>query len=222
MRTDLWVWIAVLWCGSAFSATPSPADIYQNPSQTINPSALILVAPVDTILFSAFDNTRAVPEMLYPDSILRVDAVVLLGGESRRGVGGRFCGPIPDSIPPRPVGGYSVLCKDSTDSAGLRAWVRAAAAATGAGIVIVPYRLSIRQRAFQPSAWRDAPGYQQPIQYSAMAELHIQLWNAAGELLFEKIRQGSSGKPFMYDALNPRLKKKEDVLRFARRFYAPP
>ena len=114
----------------AASAVLAKAEtrVYKNQAHAINPSAAILVLPIDTVYFSAFDNTRAAPEILYPDSMLRSDLRVILAAEARRWLGANILAFKADSLPPRPRGGYSVLAGDSTDTLGLRAWISRIAA----------------------------------------------------------------------------------------------
>lgn len=92
----------------------------------------------------------------------------------------------------------------------------------GVDLVLVPYSCHIRHFTFQPRAWRSqAPNYRKPISYSAKTELHVQIWDAQGKLLFERIGRGETVRPFMYTVFK-REGPGDDVVRFARRFYAPP
>lgn len=212
-----------LLCAVLLSAVAIPAvDVYRNPAHAIPAGVGIAVVSVDTVCFTAYDNTRAMPEILYPDSLLRADTRLMIAGEARKSVGQKVSLVSIDSMGRRPFGGYSILAGDTTDSAGLRAWVRSAAAATGASLLVVPYSFKISQKTFQPEAWRDAPGYQQPVKYSARAELLVQIWDKEGNLLFERMKTGHTGKPLGYDRIKEKLRKKDDPVKYARKFYAPP
>ena len=197
-------------------------DMYRNPAHPVPTGVKIAILSVDTVCFTAYDNTRAMPEILYPDSLLRSDARLMIAGEARKSVGQGVSLPSIDTLSRRPFGGYSILAGDTADSVGLRAWIRQAAAATGATLLVVPYRFKISQKTFQPEAWRDAPGYQQPVKYSARAELLVQIWDKEGNLLFEHIKTGHTGKPIGYDRIKEKLRKKDDPVKYARKFYAPP
>lgn len=182
------------------------------------PTAICL--PLQTITTEYYDNTATTPDTQFSDSFLIEAANALLFFE----VGKEFeLGGVP-SGPVQPQRLYSVLAADTQDLAGTAAFIQSVAESAGTEIVVVPYRCSVRYNVFKPAGWRNDKyenTYARPVSYRAFTQVHLQYWSAEGTLLYERVGKSDTGKPIFYSWFK-REEPRDDVVRFARRFYAPP
>jgi hypothetical protein len=195
-----------------------------NRGQLDNPGLVALCLPVKSMYVEYFDNTQSRPDVQYPDTFLRESATGLLMYE----VAQRFkIGPAQldstDSLENFQASRYSVLAGDTTLRLLVSRRIQGLAEKYHVDIVVVPYAISVRQCTVKPEGWRadNGPGYDRPVSFTAKTSVHIQFWNSRGQLLYERIGRSDTGKPVFYSLLK-KEKPGADVVKFAKKFYAPP
>ena len=214
-------------CGAA-----RPKLFYESPqlrdAQLLRAKALVL--PVSGMVIRYSDNTKAVPDTLYTDSFLVAATNALLPFEAGRQL---LVLPRPESLSVDSTARASVLAGDTAAMAAASQQAQRLAAASGAQVVVVAYACTTGFTVFQAEGWRggryESPAYARPIRAYGWARLHVQLWNAAGVLLFEQIGVATSGKPILYDLVKrPRKRPPRrshvppDIVTLARKTYGPP
>jgi hypothetical protein len=104
----------------------------------------------------------------------------------------------------------------------MAALVKSTASRFGAALIFIPRSCRLKNILYQPEGWRGGgPSYQRPTTFKAYATTHVQIWNSAGELLYEKIGTTDAGRPIMY-TLFGKKQPGDDVVKFARNIFAPP
>ena len=195
--------------------------VWHRPGASVNNGATILVVPVDSIIVRANDNTRVSPEVLYTDSAMKFAANAFILGYAKQKVSPKVIPLIADTTNKKPSFVWSVFTNPVPDTA-VVSFVKNAAASAKADYVVIPCSVTLKQTTYQMEAWRDSPAYQHPVEFSASVIIRVQIWDKAGNLLFERESRGNSGKPALYDAVKHRQKLYDDLERQARRYYAPP
>jgi hypothetical protein len=193
--------------------------------------AKAVVVPLTHITVRYKDNTKAVPDTLYTDSFLVAAANALFAYQA----GQRFLTTTKqdsalrlDSLP-----SASILAGDTAQLSALAERVRGIASAAGVQFVAVAHACTSGFTVFQAQGWRgdkyDNPAYARPIRAYGWARLHVQVWSAAGKLLYERIGVGSSGKPMLYDLVKKphkrpprRTRVAPDIVTLAKKGYGPP
>jgi hypothetical protein len=115
---------------------------------------------------------------------------------------------------------------DSSDSrmTALSATVRAMAQSCGADLVVIPYSCLVKHISLQQKGWHESnsPGYARPISFKAQTEINLQIWNKEGNLIYERISRDHTGQPMLYSFLKQEKPGRDNVVQYAKRFYAPP
>jgi hypothetical protein len=187
-------------------------------------SALCL--PIDSLHVTYIDNTKAAPDTLFNDSFFIEAANGLLAYEVSQAFS--VCPLASDSLDSLQVfrrTGYSILDKDTTYLRYISLRVQALAKKYRADLVIVPYACEIKHLSVQPAGWRQdrfGPGYERPISYTAKTSFHVQIWTKDGTILYERTGRSDTGRPIMYSFLKNEKNPGKDIVKYAKRFYAPP
>jgi len=191
-------------------------------------SKTALCLPVDTLHVHYADNTKALPDTLFNDSFFMEAANGLLAFEVSKNFAIRQWAPTDaDSLGLFRHGGFSVLTKDTGSIQAMSHYVAVLAKKYNADLVVVPYACTIRHFTVRPAGWRSdkygtSPGYERPISYTAKTEFHVQIWDKAGMLLYERIGTSNTGRPVFYSFLKREKHPDKDIVKYAKRFYAPP
>jgi hypothetical protein len=175
--------------------------------------------PLTVISTEYRSNTRGSDDTFFPDSFLVHAANALQSSEASKAfaVAESVC----DSTPEVPS--YSVLAADTQGLEQARQCVSDIAARVGADLVVIPRSCTLSYRVYQPSGWRGRSegAYARPVSYQARTRFHVQIWSSDGRLLYERIGAGNSGRPLLYTWFK-RERPGDDIVAFAKRFYAPP
>jgi len=187
-----------------------------------NLSALCL--PFKNIRIEYLDNTKLKPDALYSDSFLVEAANGLLMYEVMQRF--RMSPQQPqdgDSAERLELSGYSPLRGDTTVRATTSKRIAALADKYSVDLVVIPYSCVVKQRTVQKKGWRGntGPGYDRPVAFSATASVTVQIWSRTGQLLYERVGGGDTGKPILYSVLK-KEKSQGDIVKFAKKMYAPP
>jgi hypothetical protein len=188
-----------------------------------------LVVPFVGVSTEYRDNTQAYPDTQFTDSFLVLAANTFIMYEAAG-----YYSPIqPDSTnaiegtPPR----YSVLAGDTADRGAAAEYIRGLCSRFGTDLVIVPHRFETGYKVYQAEGWRhnEGPGYARPVEADGFARVHIQIWDSKGKLLYERLGTARTGKPMLFGMFNGKRSRarrrktlEQDVVRAARKLYAPP
>jgi hypothetical protein len=187
-------------------------------------SALCL--PIDSLHVSYIDNTKVTPDTLFNDSFFIKAANGLLAFEVSQAFNVRpLAKDSLDSLWVFRRNGYSILDKDTVYLRSISLHVQALAKKYHADLVIVPYACEIRHLAVRPAGWRQdrfGPGYERPISFTAKTSSHVQIWTKEGHILFERTGKSDTGRPIFYSFLKNEKNPGDDIVKYAKRFYAPP
>jgi hypothetical protein len=214
----------IAFCGCA----PRLASMINDPGdQLANRSKSAVCLAVDTLHVTYVDNTKAIPDTLFNDSFFIEAANGLLMYEVSKNFAIRKWAPADsDSIAVFRHGGFSRLTKDTQALQAIGLRVREIAARHNADLIVVPYACIIRHLTVRPSGWRNdkyaGPGYDRPISYTAKTEFHVQVWDKTGVLIYERIGKSDTGRPIFYSFLKKEKHPDKDIVKYAKRFYAPP
>jgi hypothetical protein len=185
-----------------------------------------LCIPLDSLHVAYVDNTASAPDTLFNDSFFIEAANGLLGYEVSRNFKMCHCGHDgSDSLAVFRRSGYSRLDNDTTYVQLVSMQVRRLAAKYNADLVIVPYALEIKHVAIKPRGWRGdrfGPAYERPTSFTAKTSFHVQIWDKSGRLLYERVGKSDTGRPILYSMLKREKKPDKDIVKYARRIYAPP
>jgi hypothetical protein len=91
--------------------------------------------------------------------------------------------------------------------------------------VVVPYSCEIKHVTIRPAGWRRdrfGSAYERPVSYTAKTSFHVQVWDKTGRLIYERIGKSDTGRPILYSFLKREKKPDKDIVKYAKRFYAPP
>jgi hypothetical protein len=199
-------------------------------------SKTALCLPVDTLHVRYVDNTKAMPDTLFNDSFFMEAANGLLLFEVSKNFSIRQWTPQDasvgaptdaDSLAVFRHGGFSRLLKDTGSIKAVSNHVADLAKKYNTDLVVVPYTCLIRNFAVRPAGWRNdkygtSPGYERPISYTSKTEFHVQIWDKSGTLLYEKIGKSDAGRPVFYSLLKKEKHPDKDIVKYAKRIYAPP
>jgi hypothetical protein len=221
--------IALALCGCA----ARQASLVNDPGDQLSVlSKSALCIPIDTLHVSYFDNTKAIPDSLFNDSFFIEAANGLLSYEVSKRFNIMHWTPraasqdAPDSLDVFRHCGFSRLTHDTASLALIAGRVRGLSKKYNADLVIVPYACMIKHITVRPAGWRNdefaGPGYDRPISYTAKTEFHVQIWDKNGALLYERIGRSDTGRPVFYSFLKKEKHPDKDIVKYAKRFYAPP
>ena len=207
------------------ACSPRPL-VYSGPElgELYNPAQTALCLPVRNMRIEYFDNTQQRPDTQYSDAFLQDAATGLLMFEVTQHFKIRPAQiDSSDSIGMLRTSRYSVLSGDTALRLVAARRIQDLAGKYAVNIVVVPYAISVRQYTVKPEGWRadNGPGYDRPISFTAKTSVHIQFWNSKGQLLYERIGRSDTGRPVFYSLLK-KEKPGSDVVKFAKKFYAPP
>jgi hypothetical protein len=205
-------------------------------NQLLNRSKIALCLPVDTIHVTYVDNTKAIADTLFNDSFFIEAANSLLLYEAAKNFPLRQLGAPQgaskdtsvgaDSLAAFRHGGYSRLTHDTASLPLIAGFVRDLSKKYNADLVIVPYAYVVRNVVIRPAGWRNdkfaGPGYDRPVSYTAKTEFHVQIWDKSGALLYERIGKSDTGRPILYSLMKKEKHADKDIVKYAKRFYAPP
>ncbi len=113
---------------------------------------------------------------------------------------------------------------DSADIDSLPDSVLEIARKSGSDFVVMPHSCSLQQKITTQNAWRDArggPSYERPVKNTAIANLHLKVWDKDGKLICELNGTGKNTKPMFYSFFKKRIKLKE-VVSYSRKPFANP
>lgn len=204
-------------------------------NQLLDRSKNVLCLPVDTLHVAYVDNTKAVPDTLFSDSFFMEAANSLLLYEVARNFAVRQLAPQDastnapkdaDSLADFRRGGFSRLLHDTVCLAPIADRIRGLSKKYNADLVVLPYTCAVKNFAVRPAGWRNdkytGPGYERPIAYTAKTEFHVQIWDKNGVLLYERVGKSDTGRPILYSLLKKEKHPDKDIVKYAKRIYAPP
>jgi hypothetical protein len=196
--------------------------------QLVIGSKKALCLPVDTLHVSYVDNTKAIPDTLFNDSFFIEAANGLLMYEVSKNFAVQQYAPKDgtDSLAVFRHGGFSRLTHDTSSLRLIAGRVRGLSQKYNTDLLVVPYACVIKNFTVRPAGWRNdkyaGPGYERPISYTAKTEFHVQIWDKNGTLLYERIGKSDTGRPVFYSFLKKEKNPDKDIVKYAKRFYAPP
>jgi hypothetical protein len=216
--------------------TATSATFVNDPDNQLSiRSKTALYLPVDTLHVTYIDNTKSIPDILFNDSFFIEAANGLLMYEVSKNFAIRqwAAQDAPkdapkdaDSLTVFRHGGFSRLTHDTTSLGLIAGRVRGLARKYNADLLVVPYACAIKNITVRPAGWRNdkyaGPGYERPISYTAKTEFHVQIWDRNGTLLYERIGKSDTGRPVFYSFLKKEKNPDKDIVKYAKRFYAPP
>ncbi len=187
---------------------------------------IALRIPLDSLHVAYVDNTSPVPDTLFNDSFFIEAANGLLSYEISRNFKVSQCGrDSTDSLNVFRHSGYSRLENDTTFVQNISNHIRQLAAKYHADIVVVPYSLTIKYVTIRPAGWRHdrfGPSYERPVSYTAKTTFHVQIWDKTGRIIYEREGRSDTGRPILYSLLKKEKHPDKDIVKYAKRFYAPP
>ncbi len=186
-----------------------------------------LCIPINYLHVSYVDNTKSIPDTLFNDSFFIEAANGLFAYEvSQNFKIVPFSPADSDSISSIKNSGYSRLNSDTSSFSHMTEFVKSIAKKHKTDLVVVPYSCIIKHITVRPTGWRNdkfsGPGYEKPISYTAKTEFHVQIWDKTGALLYERIGKSDTGRPVFYSFLKKEKNPDKDIVKYAKRFYAPP
>jgi len=193
-------------------------------NQLANSDQTALCLPFNNIRIDYIDNTNLKPDSRYTGSFFIEAANGFLMFEVTRKFRLASGRPTPaDSTEKIEKPAYSILANDTTLRRVTSKRVRDVAEKYSADLVVVPYACVIKQSMVRTKSWRNnaGPGYERPVSFSAATAVHVQIWNKNGQLLYECIGKSDTGRPILYSLLKKK-KPDADIVKFAKRMYAPP
>ncbi len=186
------------------------------------------IVPLCSITSRYRDNTQAEPDTQFTDSFLLAAVNTFLRFEVARRL--NPLPPLSDSVT---KGFRRVSTFDGPE--GLEDSASAAAAhladSLDAHLVVVALSCSLGYRVYQPEGWRNnaGPGYERPVEATGFARVQLQIRDSNGTVVYECVGFSTVDKPMLYRMFNGRRMRakreaamEEDVVRAAKRLYAPP
>ncbi len=218
------VWSAVFLLGGCAGQMTT----YENdPSNfLLDPGRTALCVPLDSVHVTYVDNTASRPDTLFNDSFFIAAANGLLSYEVSRDF--RVIQPGRDGVDSLFLfkqGGFSRLDHDTARLKAISAVVMRLAHTYHADLVVIPYALTIKHVTIRPRGWRNdrfGPSYERPVSYSAKTGFHVQIWDNNGRLIYEREGRSDTGRPILYSFLKREKHPDKDIVKYAKRFYAPP
>jgi hypothetical protein len=220
--------------------TASTATLVNDANDQLqNRSKNALCLSIDTLHVTYVDNTKAIADTLFNDSFFIEAANGLLMYEVSKNFGIRQWTP-QDTLKDAPQdpssgadslavfrhGGFSRLTHDTASLHLIAGRIRELAKKYNADLVVIPYACMIKHITVRPTGWRNdkyaGPGYDRPISYTAKTDFHVQIWDKNGTLLYERIGKSNTGRPILYSFLKKEKHPDKDIVKYAKRFYAPP
>lgn len=220
--------LAVLVGGIAFSGCASRMATYErDPSNSLlDGGKTALVISADSLHVTYVDNTASQADTLFSDSFFTQAARALLSYEVSKDFKLRKWQPNDsDSVQVLKGRGFSRLDNDITNMAHAAVIVQRLAAKYSADFVVIPYSVVIRQLSIKPLGWRHdrfGEAYDRPTSFAAKTTVHVQIWDKSGKLLYERKGKSDTGRPVLYSLLKREKNPDKDVVKYAKRFYAPP
>jgi hypothetical protein len=116
------------------------------------------------------------------------------------------------------------LSNDKADMDSLPDLIREIARKSGSDFVVIPNYCSLQQKITTQKGWRDSrggPSYERPIKNTAIAEIHLKVWDKDGKMICERKGTGKNNKPMFYSFFKKRVKPTE-VIKYSRKPFANP
>ena len=187
----------------------------------------VLYIPLDTVTSDYINNSAPKPQVEFSDSFYQEAANDLARFELSQVF--KIIGPRSDSNTTPESSAlrkYSRVLEDTGSLEQQRELIVALAEKNKADLIAIPYTCTIKYSAIQQQGWRDGKysgSYERPISYTATAEFHVQLWNKKGELVYERVGIGNTGRPIMYSVFKKRKMPEPDkISSYAKKIFAPP
>lgn len=118
----------------------------------------------------------------------------------------------------------SLVANSAMNEDSLAVMIKGVAGKSGSEYVIMPYSCSLQQRVTTQKRWRDGrggPSYERPIKNTAIASVHLRVWDKNGKLICEHSSEGKKTKPMFYTFFRKRVKFTE-VVSYSRKAFANP
>lgn len=116
------------------------------------------------------------------------------------------------------------LSNDKADIDSLAGLIQEIIRISGSDFVVMPHSCSLQHKTITQKAWRDGrggPSYERPVKHTAIANVHMIVWDKDGKLICNLNGTGKNGKPMLYSFLKKRIKLKE-VVSYSRKPFANP
>jgi len=191
----------------------------------LNVKQKLFIIPIQNIHIDYFNNTKPMPDVLFPDTFF-IDAAnsltryyclksFLLCDNCEKLVEYKRAADLFNTQR------FSTLFEGTADSITVAGKVRRVAAFFKVDLILVPFSCTIKHIAYQPKGWTDAPSYKRPVKYKARTDVHFQIWDKTGKLLYERFGRSDTGRPIAYRYLKNDMPEK-NYARYSQRLYAPP
>lgn len=184
----------------------------------------LLLLQIDTVITEYYDDTKIDPDVEFADTFFVKATNDLFHFEMRN----RFPLILIDSLDTTfnisDYNTYSQIDRVGEKSA-VSEKVKSLAEKYKASFVMIPTLVYMKHITTKPTAWRDSPSYEHPVNYKAISKVYIQIWNNKGELLLENRGFNDTGRPILYKLVNRKKKKRDgevDIAVYAKRYYSPP
>jgi hypothetical protein len=228
MKNHLLVILQFVFLSLISCSPPSKTVSYlAKDSQLLNDGSLkVLYIPLQEISSKYNDNTGMKPQVELSDSfyVEAANSLIMFGLSNRY----RFIVPQPQQSDS--LHNFNVLFRqkwskvngDTCSPDSFSARIRDIAALCKADLIFVPYSCHINQSASRQNGWRSYSGsYEKPLIYSADAKFHLQVWDKTGNLVFERIGTGNTGRPIFY-TLVKHQQPGDNIISYSRKIFAPP
>ncbi len=118
----------------------------------------------------------------------------------------------------------SIVADSALSEDSLTVIIKDVAGKSGSEYVIMPYSCSLQQRVTTQKRWRDGrggPSYERPVKNTAIASVHLRVWDKNGKVVCEYSSVGKKTKPMFYTFFRKRVKFTE-VVSYSRKAFANP
>lgn len=184
----------------------------------------ILLLRIDSVATEYYDDTKIDPDIEFSDTFFVDAANNLFHFELRKVYPVTLIDSGDSNYSLNDFNSYSAI-KNGGSEKEVGEKIKVIAEKYDVSFVLVPHKVYMKHITTQPQAWREAPSYEQPVNYKAISKINIQVWSKDGELLLENSGFSDTGRPVLYKIVRKRKKddgKDKDIAAFAKRFYSPP
>jgi hypothetical protein len=116
---------------------------------------------------------------------------------------------------------YSTLKLDTTEFESFTDCIKEVAGRYNADLVLFPYFCSIKHIISQQKGWRGQSSTAGPVKYRAQTNIHLQIWDKDGNLLYERVGKADTGRPVLYSIFKKR-RMNRGIVAFAKHLYTSP
>lgn len=118
---------------------------------------------------------------------------------------------------------YSPMKNDTSQLDSSANFIKRFAEYCDCDLVLIPKNVNLKHQIYQQNSWRNSSSSSQPIRYSVNSFVHVQLWDKAGNLLFESLVNNHTRQPRTYKIFRKRHPEKENgLINFAQHRQSPP